>query len=94
VLLRDEEQFQWQRSSEDSVVVLEERNVVGGVVLAQNTWLYIGQRGVEMAGILGGREWVRELRRENMAGKKGRERTGRREWAREKQRESFGGDWA
>ena len=44
------------------------------VLLVEKTWLYIGRRGPETAGILGGREWVREEWWEIMVGKKGRER--------------------
>jgi hypothetical protein len=49
------------------------------LVLEEKTWLYIGWRGAETAGILGGRDWARE---------KWRERKGERERAGKDWRES------
>jgi hypothetical protein len=65
------------------------------VLLVEKTWLYIGRRGAETAGKLGGREWAGKGGRENLAGnlggKKRRERRSRKGWAGEKQRERVGG---
>jgi hypothetical protein len=46
------------------------------VLLVEKTWLYIGRRGAETAGKLGGREWAGKGGRENLAGDNERERVG------------------
>jgi hypothetical protein len=44
------------------------------VLLVEKPWLYIGRRGAETAGKLGGREWAGKGGREKRAGEKQRER--------------------